>query len=46
MPEIIKAGMLYKAVPPLYKIEEGRKPIYLNDNSDYAKYLTNFISNK
>lgn len=37
-PFLIEAGMLYKAIPPLYSIKEGKKHRYFTDNIDMIKY--------
>ncbi|MDD3122090.1 MAG: ATP-binding protein [Candidatus Izemoplasmatales bacterium] len=46
MPELITAGRVYKAVPPLYGIDKGGKTIYLKDRMDYTKYLQKEFSVK
>jgi DNA gyrase subunit B len=33
-PEIIEKGYIYLAQPPLYKVKQGRKDTYLQDNDD------------
>jgi DNA gyrase/topoisomerase IV subunit B len=38
-PQMIKAGMVYKAVPPLYSIKEGKKNRYFIENTDMVKYV-------
>ena len=38
-PFLIEAGMVYKAIPPLYSIQEGKKTRYFTDNVDYVKYI-------
>ena len=45
-PFLVEAGMVYKAVPPLYGIKEGKKTKYFTDNLDYVKYIQKlFLSN-
>jgi len=39
MEEIIERGYLYIAQPPLYKVTEGRKSIYLKDDAEYQEFL-------
>ena len=45
-PELIKRGMIYKIVPPLYKITIGKKNILLKDNKEYAKFIQKQIATK
>ena len=45
LPGLVEAGKVYKSVPPLYKVQEGKRAIYLKDNKAYAEYLQNKIAN-
>lgn len=46
MPELIEAGMVYEAKPPLYGIRKNGKISYLNDRTDYVEYTQKFFSKK
>ena len=41
MPDIVKEGKLYKAVPPLFGIKNGNKMRYFVNNQELAKYAQN-----
>lgn len=41
MPELIKAGNLYIAQPPLYKVKKGNSEVYLKDDRELENHLIN-----
>lgn len=41
MPELVEAGHLYIAQPPLYRVSRGRKAQYLNTEPEMTEYLLN-----
>ncbi len=44
MPEIIDNGRLFLAVPPLYKISQGKKIFYAKDDDDRDKIIKNELN--
>ena len=45
-PQMIKAGMVYKAVPPLYSIKEGKKRRYFTENIDMVRFIQRNFNQK
>ena len=46
MPELIRQGNIYLALTPLYKITEGKKMLYLLDESELDAYREKNIGKK
>lgn len=45
-PQLIEAGKIYKAVPPLYGIVNGKKIKYITDPVDFVLYVQNNFTSK
>lgn len=46
MPQMIEAGKIYKALPPLYSFTNGKKIHYLTNQLDFVRYVQKvFIQN-
>jgi DNA gyrase subunit B len=39
MPEVIEKGYLYIAQPPLFKVAEGKREIYIKNEEEFNRYL-------
>ena len=46
MPEMIKAGKLYKSIPPLYGVKQGKSVKYFASTLEYTKYIQSIFLNK
>jgi len=46
MPELIRAGHLYLAVPPLYRLTQGGKTLYARDDADRDRLLKTVFNAK
>lgn len=43
MPQLIEAGHLYIAQPPLYKVRKGQKDFYMKDHGQLQEYLLSSV---
>lgn len=46
IPEVLEAGIVYQANPPLYGISKNNKMVYFLDKLEYVKYLQSELVNK
>ena len=46
MPQLIEAGKVYKALPPLYSFSNGKKITYMTDQVEYARYVQKVFNQK
>ncbi|MEJ1158688.1 DNA topoisomerase IV subunit B [Prosthecomicrobium sp. N25] len=46
MPDLIRRGHLYLAVPPLYRITHGSKTVYARDDAHKAELMASVFRNK
>lgn len=44
MPELITAGKVYRAVPPLFGIKQGKNNKYFTTKLDFTKYVQNLFA--
>lgn len=45
-PQMIEAGMVYKAIPPLYSIRQGNKNKYFTEQVDIIRYIQKLFLQK
>lgn len=45
-PQMIAAGMVYRAVPPLYSVKQGSKNRYFTDQIDIVRYIQKLFLTK
>jgi topoisomerase-4 subunit B len=46
MPELIRGGHLYLAVPPLYRLTQGAKTLYARDDAHRSEIMNTVFKNK
>ena len=45
-PQMIEAGMIYKAIPPLYSIKQGNRTKYFTEQVDIIRYIQKIFLQK
>lgn len=45
-PQMVEAGMIYKAIPPLYSIKVGKKNRYFTEQVDIVRYIQKLFLQK
>lgn len=45
-PQLVEAGMLYKSIPPLYSVKNGKKEIFFSSRVEYVEYMQQIFSKK
>lgn len=46
MGNLVKAGLLFKSIPPLYSIKSGKKEIFFSSRFEYIEYMQDRFSKK
>lgn len=46
MPDLVEEGHLYVAKPPLYRLKDGKKEVFLHNEDSYNSYLIDRISER
>lgn len=44
-PQMVEAGMVYKAIPPLYSVKQGNKNRYFTEQVDIVRYIQKIFCN-